>query len=299
MGSSDPRPPANLTLTDRIAPADPHRRPIAIAAIAAFWIIVGLVAGASDYAAARLAGSPASLRGALSGPLLAGLWWIPITLTAFALVQALPLRRTSWRLLLLVQLATASAVSFLLNLAFGTSLVLAGMMSADRLGTFAAVAGLRWLHINAAVYLTIVAIAYFLQSRRERTARPSAAAAERLEVTSRGTVTYLDVSAVDWIEGAGDYARVHAHGTDYLCSQRLKQLESRLECRRFARIHRSAIVNVDRVRQLRRLTHGDCEAVLESGTVLRVSRRRRQALEALLGQATGWEPRPGAAPAPR
>jgi two-component system LytT family response regulator len=76
---------------------------------------------------------------------------------------------------------------------------------------------------------------------------------------------------------------IHAGGVAHLHREPLRDLEARLDPRRFVRIHRSAIVRIDRIRQLQSLPSGDAAVVLRDGTELRVSRARRDAIRAVLG----------------
>jgi two-component system, LytTR family, response regulator len=101
---------------------------------------------------------------------------------------------------------------------------------------------------------------------------------ERLEVRDGGRITLVDVAQIDWIEAYDDYARVHVGGRRLLVAERLRTLQDMLGADRFARIHRSALVNVERVRELRHHSHGDYVVVLSDGTRLRMSRSRREAL---------------------
>jgi two-component system LytT family response regulator len=91
------------------------------------------------------------------------------------------------------------------------------------------------------------------------------------------------VDRVEWIEAQDYYVQIHAEGREHLLRESLRNLEARLDPRRFARIHRSAIVNVDRVKQLRRRTHGEYTLLLENGTELKLSRTHRDQLQLLLG----------------
>ena len=88
----------------------------------------------------------------------------------------------------------------------------------------------------------------------------------------------LRADEVDWIEAAANYVRFHARGTAFLLRGTMAALEATLDPRQFARIHRSTIVNLDRVREVRPEWHGDFDVVLTGGQVLRMSRRYRQAL---------------------
>jgi two-component system, LytTR family, response regulator len=88
---------------------------------------------------------------------------------------------------------------------------------------------------------------------------------------------------IDWIEAEGKYTRLHVGGSSYLRREGLSQMEAELDAGTFVRIHRSTIVNVDRIREVRALFHGDYEAVLHDGTKLTVSRRYRSKLQSLVG----------------
>jgi two-component system LytT family response regulator len=87
----------------------------------------------------------------------------------------------------------------------------------------------------------------------------------------------IGVDEVDWIEADGYYATLHVRGEAHLVRETMASLEARLDPVRFVRIHRSAIVNLGRVRELRRTAAGHLEAVLTDGTKLEVSRSRRRA----------------------
>jgi two-component system LytT family response regulator len=80
---------------------------------------------------------------------------------------------------------------------------------------------------------------------------------------------------VDWIEASANYIRFHARGRDFLMRGTLTTLVNSLDPARFARIHRSAVVNLDRVQEIRREWHGDYEVVLTTGQKLRLGRQYR------------------------
>lgn len=88
----------------------------------------------------------------------------------------------------------------------------------------------------------------------------------------------LRAEEVDWIEAAANYVRFHARGKVFLLRCTMAALEQTLDPKRFARIHRSTIVNLDRVREIRPEWHGDYDVVLTTGEVLRLGRRYRDAL---------------------
>jgi two-component system, LytTR family, response regulator len=106
---------------------------------------------------------------------------------------------------------------------------------------------------------------------------------ERFLVRTRGRMVLVPVEDVDWIGAAGNYVAVHAGGQIHLVRGTLQELEERLPAERFVRIHRSSIVNLDRVREMHPWSHGDLMVVLEGGEELRLSRRYRDRLEGVFG----------------
>jgi two-component system LytT family response regulator len=108
---------------------------------------------------------------------------------------------------------------------------------------------------------------------------------DRLVVKAGGTTRFVRAAEIDWIEGAGVYATLHLGRTSFLYRAALSELADRLDPRRFVRIHRSAIVNLESVVQLEPLSHGEFEVVLKNGARPRISRTFRAQLEARLGQS--------------
>jgi two-component system LytT family response regulator len=102
--------------------------------------------------------------------------------------------------------------------------------------------------------------------------------AERLMVKSAGRVVFLRVDDIDWIEAAGSYVRLHVGRDGHLLHEGITSVASRLDPSRFARVHRSTIVNLDRVRELQSWFHGDAIAILRDGTRIQVSRTYRDAI---------------------
>jgi two-component system, LytTR family, response regulator len=106
-----------------------------------------------------------------------------------------------------------------------------------------------------------------------------------LMIKDGGRVLFLRVEKIDWIEAAGVYVQVHTAGKIRLHRISLSELEAKLDVRQFLRIHRSTIVNLQKVRELRPHSHGDFLVVLHDGTELKLSRSYRQKVEASLGQS--------------
>jgi two-component system LytT family response regulator len=88
----------------------------------------------------------------------------------------------------------------------------------------------------------------------------------------------LRAEEVDWIEASANYTRFHARGRDFLMRGTLAALVNTLDPAHFARIHRSAVVNLDRVQEIRREWHGDYEVILTTGQKLRLGRQYRAGL---------------------
>jgi two-component system LytT family response regulator len=102
---------------------------------------------------------------------------------------------------------------------------------------------------------------------------------DRLMVKSTGRVIFLRASEIDWIEAADYYASLHVGDRSHLLRRSMADLERELDRRIFCRIHRSAIVNITRVRELRVDANGEYEIVLENGAPLRLSRSYREQLQ--------------------
>ena len=110
--------------------------------------------------------------------------------------------------------------------------------------------------------------------------RPAFAA--RLAIPSRGRTVLLDTASIDWIEAADNYVTLHAGGHEHLVRETLGALERQLDPDRFTRIHRSTIVNLDRIALVEPMTHGDGIVQLRDGTRLALSRTRRDRIVRLL-----------------
>jgi two-component system LytT family response regulator len=107
---------------------------------------------------------------------------------------------------------------------------------------------------------------------------------DRLVVKSGGTTRFIRVIDIDWIEAAGVYVTLHVAGKELLYRAALNDLAERLDPRRFVRVHRSALINIESVLQLEPISHGEFEVVLRDGSRTRVSRTYRGQLEKRLGQ---------------
>jgi two-component system LytT family response regulator len=124
-----------------------------------------------------------------------------------------------------------------------------------------------------------------LRRAKERLTRnyDSPVKSERLAIKSAGQIAFLKISEIDWIEAADYYVCLHAGAKTHLLRRSMAELEQELDPRRFCRIHRSTIVNLDRVRRMELHAEGEYEVVLENGIRLRLSRRYRKDLRSRMG----------------
>ena len=108
---------------------------------------------------------------------------------------------------------------------------------------------------------------------------------ERLLVRTQDRALFVRVSEIDWIEAADYNIRIHTPERTYTTRETLSGLAEKLDPRRFVRVHRSTIINIDRVREIQPYFHGAYVLTLQDGTEVRLSRSRRRALEEALGQS--------------
>ena len=104
-------------------------------------------------------------------------------------------------------------------------------------------------------------------------------------IKSGGRVFFVRTEDIEWIEAAGNYVRLHLKDQSHLFRETMNQMEARLDPERFFRIHRSRIVNTERIKELQPWFNGEYVVLLQNGTQLRLSRSYREKLEERLGKA--------------
>ena len=104
----------------------------------------------------------------------------------------------------------------------------------------------------------------------------------RVPVKSRGRTLLVPVAEIDWVETQGNYLALHVGSTSHLIRETLARFENSLDPSRFARIHRTALVAIDRVQEISTLSNGDASVRLVDNTQLRLSRNYRTGAAALL-----------------
>ena len=117
----------------------------------------------------------------------------------------------------------------------------------------------------------------------DHSVRHSPTQPERLIVKGTGQVSFVRISDIDWIEAADYYACLHVGTKTHLLRRSLSELEKELNRHTFCRIHRSTIVNFDRVEGLKINEEGEHDVLLDNGVRVRLSRRYRKQLQSRLG----------------
>ncbi|MBI3417745.1 MAG: response regulator transcription factor [Verrucomicrobia bacterium] len=116
--------------------------------------------------------------------------------------------------------------------------------------------------------------------------KPEAKFVDRIPVKTAGRVVFVKVDDLDWIEGADNYVSLHVGSASHLVRETMTSFSARLSPEKFARISRSAIVNIERIKELQPLFHGEYVVLLRDGTKLTLSRNYRDKLDQILGKAS-------------
>src|SRR5262249_54808787 len=109
---------------------------------------------------------------------------------------------------------------------------------------------------------------------------------QRLVIKSGGRVFFLRADEIDWIEAAANYVRLHVGKESHLLRETINSLAAKLDSEKFLRIHRSTIINLERVKELQPWFHGDYVVILKDGTQLTSSRSYREQLNKLMGKSS-------------
>lgn len=107
---------------------------------------------------------------------------------------------------------------------------------------------------------------------------------DRIAIKTEGRVLFFKTDEVDWVEAADNYVSIHVGNEEHLHRETLTSLEAKLPPSRFLRISRSTIVNVERIKEMQPMFHGDYVVILRNGTRLNLSRNYRDKLNHLLGK---------------
>ena len=114
--------------------------------------------------------------------------------------------------------------------------------------------------------------------------KPETKFLDRLAVKTEGRVLFFKLDDIDWIEAADNYVNIHTGNEQHLHRETMSALEAKLPPNRFIRISRSTIVNIERIKEMQPMFHGDYVVILKNGTRLSLSRNYREKLNHLLGK---------------
>ena len=106
----------------------------------------------------------------------------------------------------------------------------------------------------------------------------------RIALREQGRVTFLKPEEIDWVESEGNYMRLHTGKRSYLLRDTMSSLETRLAAKKFLRISRTTLVNLERVKEWQPMFHGDSVVILQDGVRLTVSRTFRDGLERVVAR---------------
>lgn len=216
--------------------------------------------------------------------------WALATPFIFRSAGRWPIRSWDARRHLLVHTALGIGFVVLFNVTIRLPLLFEGAGSS--FGSSLALGLVRYAPLALVVYGVLVAFGHAVSHLGR--AGPTSGVGDQGEDSTtngrRGALTLqngratmvLDPAEVDWIEARDNYVRIHSRRGPSLVRERISALEKRLDADRFVRIHRSAIVAVTAVREIRPRSHGDAVVVLRTGQELRLTRTRRSALETAL-----------------
>jgi len=265
-----------------------------------FWTLLGLVSGVQLFLSEqRLALHPHAWWQALATTLPAWYLWGLLSLVVAWLGRRFQVDRANFGRhffihlgasldLALLQLVAAVGVQDLLHAVAGEPFGFAQKL-VDNFTLF-----FQW---NVLIYWTILAVVhardYHADLEKQRGHAPDPdfrQPTERLLVADNGRSFFVRTSDVDWMEAARNYVRLHVGERTHVLRATLSALEQRLDPERFRRVNRSALVNLDRVRELQPWFHGDAIVILESGARVTLSRRYRRNLLAPAAPAAPARP---------
>jgi two-component system, LytTR family, response regulator len=147
----------------------------------------------------------------------------------------------------------------------------------------AALARVREAMLRAADSAIVQHVQQVAANLQVATSLSAVSAVDRLAIKANGRIIVIRAADIDWIEADADYVSVHVGGKTWLIRETIAAVELRLALSGFVRIHRSTLVNVERVKELRPLDKGEYTVVLNDGTELKLTRNYRASVERLVG----------------
>jgi two-component system LytT family response regulator len=272
----------------RLRPAMPDSRFALALLIVAGWSLIALAQSLQGYLVAAYKGQPQFWWPMLGYVAAIYSIWAMLTWPIVAAVRAIERRISRWWARLAAYLAIWPIAAGLHVLLF--SLIYWPVYRGASAGTRWEMADIMFVRnygTNTLLYAALigVTIAWLRWPSRAAPGPQQPPEAGALLIRNRGTVHRIPYDAIDWIGAAGDYAEVHEQGRVHLIEESLASLAGRLPDGAFARIHRGALIRIDRIREIAPIGRGDAYVRLVTGEELRLSRRFRGNLAGLIGPA--------------
>lgn len=266
-----------------------------------FWLVLSLLTATQVYIGWNR-GDPVSFGGLFLQHLLAWLPWVPFALLVLWFGFRFPFERSAWRTPALIHVLLSICVALLHSLAVNLLLFFLEdvPLTFSRFSQNYVYILAMAFHQNILLYWAILSTGYavnhYAKFRESKGADPSTSKqmeasdglqsghVDRLVIKDSGRVVLVKVDDIDWIEAADYYVQIHAGEAVHLLRETMTQLEGKLPPEKFVRIHRSAIVNLERIQELQSQFRGEYVVVLQDGTRLKLSRSRRAKLQEVLRQ---------------
>lgn len=273
--------------------------------IASIWTAFGLFFGTQNYIRDTYAGRPASLPGYIIGWIFCGYSWGILTVPLLRFVRRFSFERLGWRKFIAVHMPAAAGFSLV---QLGIYLFIAGVIfrgSGRGLWEFYEFLLANELQSSVLVYVAIVSAVTvydrFFRTRSDVEVRISVPSEseqngnghpvvngrtngflKRISVKENGRIVLVETDRIDWVESYGNYLFLHTPDRKFIYRETMTALETKLDPTEFVRIRRSAIVKVDRIRELHPIDNGEFEVVLQNGTMLSSTRRYKKNLELII-----------------
>lgn len=207
--------------------------------------------------------------------------WVPIAAFVVWLGRKIPMSKQKWQRWTLVHVAACLAIATAHVAIITTMLQLAKpevyVGATNREVYFDILFQL--LHLEYLLYFGVLGLSYAIAFYEKRADQQGSPFLSRLAIKQEGKTVLLNTAKIDWLEAADNYVSIHCGAESFLLREKMHTLEKKLDPSRFCRVHRSFIVNVLRIEELRRTGSGEYQVILQGATCLPVSRRRKQAVQ--------------------